>query len=297
MPELPEVETVVRGLRPALENRVISGLALSPHRLRFPYPENFVERLMGQRVIGVRRRAKYILVSLEGGQTLLWHLGMTGRFTVKPPAGPARNLGEFYDEAATEAASAGAHEHVTLSLDDGSRITYSDARRFGFADLMADAEMETHKLLRDIGPEPLGNEFNAEHLAREFHGKKAPLKAALLDQHVVAGLGNIYVSEILHRSGLRPARAAGTLSARKPNTQKLELIVRNTRAVLEEAIAAGGSTLQDFAHADGSAGAYQQRFAVYDREGSPCQTPSCTGTIKRIVQSGRSSFYCPRCQK
>ncbi len=159
------------------------------------------------------------------------------------------------------------------------------------------AELASHKLLKDIGPEPLGNEFNAEHLARQFHAKKAPLKAALLDQHVVAGLGNIYVSEILHRSSLRPTRAAGSLSSRKPNVEKLELIVRNTRAVLEEAITAGGSTLQDFAHADGSSGAFQQRFLVYDREGERCLTPACTGSIKRIVQSGRSSFYCPRCQK
>lgn len=292
MPELPEVETVVRGLRPALEGRVIASLTLSPHRLRFPYPEGFADKLKGRRIATVRRRAKYILASLEGGDTLLWHLGMTGRFTVKPAKGPARNLGEFYDETASDVAEAGTHEHVAFLLDDGSRITYSDPRRFGFADLMADAEMDTHKLLKDIGPEPLGNEFNSAHLARQFHRKKAPLKAALLDQHVVAGLGNIYVSEILHRSRLRPARAAGTVKA-----EKLDLIIRNTRSVLEEAITAGGSTLQDFAHADGSPGAFQQRFLVYDREGEPCQTPACKGTIKRIVQSGRSSFYCPKCQK
>jgi formamidopyrimidine-DNA glycosylase len=297
MPELPEVETVVRGLRPALEGRTIAGLALGPHRLRFPYPDRFMERLRGRKVRSVNRRAKYILASLEGGETLLWHLGMTGRFTVKPPHGPARNLGEFYDEASSEAAEAGTHEHVAFALDDGSRITYSDPRRFGFADLIGEAEMGSHKLLRDIGPEPLGNEFNAAHLAQAFHRKKAPLKAALLDQHVVAGLGNIYVSEILHRSGLRPSRLAGTLSGRRVNAGKLDLIVRHTRSVLEEAILAGGSTLQDFAHADGSAGAFQQRFRVYDREGEPCPTPACTGAIKRIVQSGRSSFYCPKCQK
>lgn len=297
MPELPEVETVVRGLRPALEGRVISGLTLSPHRLRFPYPQGFAERLQGRRITMVRRRAKYILAGLDGGHTLLWHLGMTGRFSVKPEQGPARNLGEFYDEAASEIAEAGTHEHVAFTLDDGSRITYSDPRRFGFADLLADAELETHKLLRDIGPEPLGNEFNAGHLAKQFRGKKAPLKAALLDQHVVAGLGNIYVSEILHRSGLRPSRAAGTLSGKKINTEKLDLIVRHTRSVLEEAILAGGSTLQDFAHADGAKGAFQQRFLVYDREGEPCRTPACGGRIRRMVQSGRSSFYCPKCQK
>jgi formamidopyrimidine-DNA glycosylase len=292
MPELPEVETVVRGLRPALEGRIISGITLSQHRLRFPYPDGFAERLQGRRFIAVRRRAKYILAGLEGGQTLLWHLGMTGRFTVKPPQGPARNLGEFYDETAADTDGTGTHQHVVFTLDDGSRITYSDPRRFGFADLIGDSEMAAHKLLCDIGPEPLGNEFNAEHLAKAFHGKKAPLKAALLDQHVVAGLGNIYVSEILHRAGLRPSRAAKTVKA-----DKLDLIVRHTRAVLEEAILAGGSTLQDFAHADGARGEFQQRFLVYDREGEPCQTPACKGSVKRIVQSGRSSFYCPKCQK
>lgn len=297
MPELPEVETVVRGLRPALEGRVINTLTVGPHKLRFPYPESLSERVAARRVASVTRRAKYILIHLHDNQVLLWHLGMTGRFTVKPADGRPLNLGEFYDEVEVDGSGQGAHDHLVLMLDDGTRIVYSDPRRFGIVDLMTADEMVGHKLLRDIGPEPLGNSYNAEHLAENFRGKKAPLKAALLDQSLVAGLGNIYVSEILHRSRLKPTRAAGSLVGRKVNVQKLEEIVRHTRTVLEEAILAGGSTLQDFAHADGSSGEFQQRFLVYDREGEPCQSPGCTSRIKRIVQSGRSSFFCPKCQR
>lgn len=297
MPELPEVETVVRGLLPALEGRRIETLTVGPHKLRFPYPEKLAERVATRRVTTVVRRAKYILIHLEDGQVLLWHLGMTGRFTVKEAQGPARNLGEFYEEVEVDGSGQGKHDHLTLNLENGTRIIYSDPRRFGIVDLLREEETPTHKLLAGIGPEPLGNSYNAEHLAESFRGKKAPLKAALLDQTLVAGLGNIYVSEILHRSHLKPTRAAGSLVGRKVNSDKLEEIVRHTRAVLEEAILAGGSTLQDFAHADGSSGAFQQRFLVYDREGEKCQTPGCGGTIKRIVQSGRSSFFCPKCQK
>ena len=297
MPELPEVETVVRGLRPALEGQVITALSIGPYKLRFPYPEGLSSRVAARRVEHVARRAKYILIHLDDGQVLLWHLGMTGRFTVKSPQGPARNLGEFYDEVEVDGSGTGTHDHLVFTLENGTRIVYSDPRRFGIVDLIESGETSSHKLLRDIGPEPLGNSYNAEHLARAFHGKAAPLKAALLDQRLVAGLGNIYVSEILHRVGLKPTRRAGSLSGRKPRLDKLEDIVRHTRLVLEEAILAGGSTLQDFAHADGSQGAFQQRFMVYDREGEACHTPGCGGTIKRIVQSGRSSFFCPKCQK
>lgn len=295
MPELPEVETVVRGLRPALEGRRIAEVSLRRGNLRFAFPPGFAAALKGRRVESLRRRAKYMLVGLDGGDCLLIHLGMTGRFTVFAPSGQARNLGQFYFEEGAGEAGDGVHDHVVFRLEDGTRIVYTDPRRFGMMDLFPEAAAEGHKLLADLGAEPLGNDFNAAYLAARFKGKTAPLKAALLDQRVIAGLGNIYVCEALHRSRLSPRRRASTLVRKSGPDDRLELLVRNIRAVLEEAIAAGGSTLQDFAQADGRAGAYQHRFAVYDREGEPC--PSCGAPIKRLVQSGRSTFYCSHCQK
>ncbi len=293
MPELPEVETVMRGLKPVLEGRRIDTVVLRRNGLRFPFPDGFAGRLTGATVTGVWRRAKYMISSLDTGDVLLVHLGMTGRFTVLSATG-IRNLGEFYFENASMEPGEGPHDHVVLGLDDGTRIVYSDPRRFGIMDLFPETEAGSHKLLRDIGVEPLGNSFDAAYLADRFRGKAAPLKAALLDQHIIAGLGNIYVCEALHRAGLSPRRKARTLVRKKGHDPRLDALVHHIRDVLSEAIAAGGSTLQDFAHTDGAPGAFQQRFLVYDREGEPCA--QCGTAIGRLLQSGRSTFYCRKCQ-
>lgn len=293
MPELPEVETVMRGLKPVLEGRRIQAVSLRRAGLRFPFPERFAERLSGRRVTSLRRRAKYILADLDSGDVLLVHLGMTGRFTLFSGQG-AQNLGQFYFETGAGEAGEGAHDHVMLTLEEGTRVVYTDPRRFGIMDLFPEAEASAHKLLAGIGVEPLGNEFSADYLVQRFRDKAAPLKAALLDQHIIAGLGNIYVCEALHRAGLSPRRKARTLVRKKGHDPRLDDLVRHIREVLGEAIAAGGSTLQDFAHTDGASGAFQQRFLVYDREGEPCMT--CGAPILRLVQSGRSTFYCRNCQ-
>ncbi len=297
MPELPEVETVMRGLAPVLVGRRIMAVELRRADLRFPFPENFSAMLQGRQVTGLRRRAKYILASLDDGQCLLVHLGMTGRFTVLSDSPHPGALGEFYYKSDTPETGSGPHDHVVLTLDNAVRVVYTDPRRFGIMDLFHENASADHKLLKDIGVEPLGNEFSAAYLAQQFHQKSAPLKAALLDQKIIAGLGNIYVSEALHRSGLSPKRKAGTLVRKQGIDSRLDDLVRHVRGILNEAIAAGGSTVQDFAGTDGSEGAFQQRFAVYDREGESCLTPGCSGTIRRIVQAGRSTFYCPTCQK
>ena len=289
MPELPEVEIVMRGLKPVLEGRRVTAVEQRRKDLRFPFPKDFATRLLGKRVTGLTRRAKYILATLEGGDCLLIHLGMTGRFTVVTPSGAARSLDQYYFEAADR--GKGTHDHVVFSLDDGTRVIYTDARRFGMMDIFA----SEHKLLKGIGVEPLGNGLNANFLAEAFRGKKAPLKAALLNQRIIAGLGNIYVCEALHRAKLSPRRKAGTLARGSRIDPRLETLARHIRDVLNDAIAAGGSTLQDFAHTNGDSGAFQQRFAVYDREDKACRV--CGTVIKRIVQAGRSTFYCRSCQK
>jgi formamidopyrimidine-DNA glycosylase len=292
MPELPEVETVMRGLAPVLMGRRIANVEVRREGLRFPFPAGFAGRLLGRQIVNLTRRAKYILVSLDDDQIFLVHLGMTGRFTV---AGEKVNaLGKFYHPLQTADTGLGSHDHVVIALDDGTRVIYTDPRRFGIMDLLHGSERDKHKLLKDIGVEPLGNAFSGAYLAEKFAGKKTSLKAALLDQRIIAGLGNIYVSEALHRTGLSPKRKAGTL-ARK--AERLDTLARHIRDILNEAILAGGSTLQDFAGTSGQEGAYQQRFAVYDRANEPCQKPGCGGTIHRIVQSGRSTFYCKQCQK
>lgn len=293
MPELPEVETVMRGLKPVLEGQRIADVTLRRAGLRFPFPDRFGARLSGQRVTGLWRRAKYILASLESGEVLLVHLGMTGRFTVFSSES-AHNLGAFYFETAAAEEGLGRHDHVAMRLENGTRIVYTDPRRFGIMDLFPEAEAHSHKLLADLGEEPLGNAFSAAYLAERFRAKAAPLKAALLDQHIIAGLGNIYVCEALFRAGLSPRRKARTLVRKKGFDPRLVELVRHIREVLGEAIGAGGSTLQDFAHTDGAAGAFQQRFLVYDREGEPCT--NCGSPIERLVQSGRSTFYCCHCQ-
>jgi formamidopyrimidine-DNA glycosylase len=289
MPELPEVETVKRGLEPVLKTRVIERVELRRAGLRFAFPKGFATRLAGLQVARLSRRAKYILVEFDGSLSLLVHLGMTGRFTVLSPKGVS-NLGEFYFEAGAGEGADGPHDHVVFYLQDGIRLVYSDPRRFGMMDLLVTAEAAQHKLLKDLGVEPLGNELSASYLSAKFKGKSAPMKAALLDQRIIAGLGNIYVCEALFRAKISPKRKAGSV---KP--AQLEELVRHIRDILNDAILAGGSTLQDFQSTNGEQGSYQQRFQAYDREGEPCVT--CGKPIKRIVQAGRSSFYCASCQR
>lgn len=292
MPELPEVETVRRGLAPLVEGARIEKVVLNRPDLRFPFPAGFAAALEGATIETTARRAKYLLFRLSTGKTWLSHLGMTGsfRFAELRYKEPSR----YYEPSIDEK-----HDHVVLTLDTPGEgrlhLIYADARRFGFMDLFERDEDSSY--LRDLGPEPLGNAFNAEEMAARFAGKAAPMKAALLDQRVVAGLGNIYVSEALHRAHILPTLPAGrlVLKSGKPS-QRLERLADSVRTVLIEAIEAGGSTLRDFRATDGSSGYFQHRFAVYDREGEPCPTPQCRGVIKRIVQSGRSSFYCPVCQ-
>lgn len=283
MPELPEVETVRRGLLPVMEGKAIVQAQVNRRDLRFPLPERMAARLTGARVLGLRRRSKYILADLSTGETLLVHLGMSGRMLVSGVA-----QGTFYHHHPAPAK----HDHVVLDMEGGARVTFNDARRFGAMDLFDTASGDAHRLLRDIGPEPLGNMFSEDYLVSRLAGRKTPIKAALLDQTLVAGLGNIYVSEVLHRAGVDPRRAAGRLSARRAGS-----LVPVIRAILAEAIEAGGSSLRDYRQADGELGYFQHAFRVYDREGAACPKPGCGGTVARIVQSGRSSFYCPRCQR
>ena len=289
MPELPEVETVKRGLEPVLKGRRIERVETRRAGLRFPFPAGFCARLAGAKVVQLSRRAKYILIELDSDLSLLVHLGMTGRFTVVSPKGVS-NLGEFYFEAGAGEAADGPHDHVVFHLVDGIRVVYSDPRRFGMMDLVFTAAAGEHKLLREIGVEPLGNELSASYLAAKFKGKAAPMKAVLLDQRIIAGLGNIYVCEALFRARISPKRKAGSVK-----NAKLEELVRHVRDILNDAILAGGSTLQDFKAADGTEGSYQQRFLVYGREGELCVV--CSKPIKRITQSGRSTFYCAACQR
>ena len=297
MPELPEVETVKRGLEPLLCGQLLARVEIRRANLRFPFPVDFARLLERSTVQNLTRRAKYILIACDNGMSLIVHLGMTGRFSVVRPGENAASLGDFYYEAETGSNAGGVHDHVIFTLGDGVRLIYSDPRRFGMMDVHATAEIHLHKLLKNIGVEPLGNGLSGAYLAEKFRDKKAPLKAALLDQRVVAGLGNIYVCEALHRSGLSPKRKAGSLVKARTYDPRLDLLVRNIKDILNEAILAGGSTLQDFVGTGGEKGSFQQRFTAYDREGEACSTPHCTGKIKRIVQSGRSTFYCPLCQK
>jgi formamidopyrimidine-DNA glycosylase len=294
MPELPEVETVRRGLAPAMEGATILRAEVRRPDLRFPFPADFAGRLQGRRIEALARRAKYLLADLDDGTVLVMHLGMTGRFTVTLPSGPAEAPGVFHHETGGDAA----HDHVVLHLSGGTRIVYNDARRFGFMTLVPRATLDDHPLFEGMGVEPLGNELDGAALARLFRGKAAPLKAALLDQRLVAGLGNIYVSEALHRAGLSPRRAAGTL-ARKGGgpTAAADRLAAEIKAVLAEAVEAGGSSLRDYAHTDGSLGYFQHAFRVYDREGEPCPRPGCRGVVRRLVQSGRSTFFCGVCQR
>ncbi len=289
MPELPEVETVRRGLEPVMAGAKITRVEQRRADLRFPFPERFAERLAGRQVLSVGRRAKYLLLDLSGDEVLVMHLGMSGSFRI---GGDLPGL--FHHDRSKDAT----HDHVVFHLSNGAEITYNDPRRFGFMLLEPRAGLMSHKLFRDIGVEPLGNELDGVLIARLFAGKAAPLKAALLDQSLIAGLGNIYVCEALHRSGLSPRRAAGTLAKKDGSpTDRAHLLAGVIREVLEEAVKAGGSSLRDHRQADGSLGYSQHTFRDYAREKEPCARLGCQGIIKRVTQSGRSTFFCGSCQR
>ena len=291
MPELPEVETVKRGLEPHFSGSVIRGVEQRRADLRFAFPHKFAERITGARCDNLERRAKYIIARLENGQSLIMHLGMSGRFSVHGPQGtkvPASAGGETNPK----------HDHVVFQLSDEVEVRYNDPRRFGYMDLIETDALGSHKYFMGLGPEPLGNEFHEDYLKGAALARKTPLKSFLLDQRVVAGLGNIYVLEALHEAGLSPLRLAETLNAKRGTAVGAAgRLVVGVREVLKQAIAAGGSTLKDYAKTDGTKSYFQHSFQVYGREGEDCRRAGCEGKIKRIVQSGRSSFFCPSCQK
>jgi len=292
MPELPEVETVKRGLAPAMEGVTIARVEVRHRGLRWPIAKDFEKRLDGATIDGLGRRAKYILADLSTGDVLVMHLGMSGSFRIDRDVQDSKPIGEFHHERSKDAA----HDHVVFHMANGRTVTFNDPRRFGSMKIVARTKLDSEPLLKAIGPEPLGNAFDAAMLAAACAGKKTSLKAALLDQRVVAGLGNIYVCEALYRARLSPKRRAATIADRKggPNDRAVAL-VNAIKAVLNDAIKAGGSSLRDHRQADGSLGYFQHNFSVYDREGEKC--PGCKGVVKRIVQNGRSTFYCPTCQK
>ncbi|MHA3913905.1 bifunctional DNA-formamidopyrimidine glycosylase/DNA-(apurinic or apyrimidinic site) lyase [Halovulum sp. GXIMD14793] len=277
MPELPEVETVRRGLDPVLTGKVIARAIVRRPDLRWPFPENMAKRLTGQTVLRLRRRSKYILADLSSDETLLVHLGMSGRLLLHAPR---------------DVVETGRHDHVELQTETGARVVFNDPRRFGAMDLLPTQTAGAHRLLASLGPEPLGNDFNETTLAERLKGRRTPIKSALLDQRNVAGLGNIYVCEALWRAGISPKRLAGDISA-----ARIAELVPHIRETLLDAITAGGSSLRDYRQADGELGYFQHAFRAYGREGEPCLREGCGGTIKRIVQSGRSTFYCPKCQR
>ncbi|MEM8798300.1 MAG: bifunctional DNA-formamidopyrimidine glycosylase/DNA-(apurinic or apyrimidinic site) lyase [Pseudomonadota bacterium] len=297
MPELPEVETVRRGLAPHMEGKVITRVELRRPDLRFPFPEGFVANLDGQRIEALSRRAKYLTAHLSNHFVLIMHLGMSGSFRVEEenPGNEAAGADAvFYHERGKLAA----HDHVVFHIQGGARVIYNDPRRFGFMDLVPADELTECKHFRNMGVEPTGNALSPDYMAERFNRRNTPLKAALLDQGIIAGLGNIYVCEALWRAGLSPRRLARTLSSKSGDAlPKTVLLCDAVRAVIADAIEAGGSSLRDYVHTDGSLGYFQHNFAVYDREGEACRKPDCGGHVKRVVQSGRSSFYCPSCQR
>lgn len=293
MPELPEVETVRRGLQPVMEGAKILIAEARRADLRFPFQPDFVARLQGQVVTGLGRRAKYLMADLASGDVLLMHLGMSGSFRVIKLDNDEQP-GAFHYPRAKDTT----HDHVLFRMSSGADIVFNDPRRFGYMKVIARNALDEEPLLRDLGPEPLGNEFDAAMLARACAGKATSLKAALLDQRVVAGLGNIYVCEALHRSHLSPRRIAATLSSKKGEpTDHARRLVGAIHTVLNDAIKAGGSSLRDHRQTSGELGYFQHSFKVYDREGETCKTPGCGGIVKRFTQNGRSTFWCPKCQK
>ncbi len=294
MPELPEVETVRLGLAPVLVGNSFSCVEQRRQDLRFPLPQHFAQRLEGRTIDGLDRRAKYLLARLDDGEVLVMHLGMTGRFRIVKPHGTAVKPGD----AAEAKRRIPKHEHIVFHFADGAAVRYSDTRRFGFMDLIPGAELESHALFKGLGVEPLGEDLTPEWLASRLKGKTASIKAALLDQRVIAGLGNIYVCEALFRARISPVRKAGTLATKtgKP-TKETKALVESIKAVLQQALGAGGSSLRDYARTDGRLGRFQHSFKVYRREEKPCRSKGCRGTVRRIVQSGRSTFYCSNCQR
>ena len=283
MPELPEVETVCSGLRPAMEGNIINKLELRRNDLRWPFPKDIADRTNGKRVIGVRRRAKYILIDLSSDQTIIIHLGMSGRILID-----TTNKGIFnYNSNIFEK-----HDHVIFYMLNGTLITFNDARRFGAMDMAPTKALDQHWLLKRLGPEPLGNGLNAEYLSNRFKNKNTSIKTTLLNQLVVAGLGNIYVCEILFRSGVSPQK-----NTNKLEMKEIEKLVKFTRSVLIEAIEVGGSSLKDHRQTTGELGYFQHSFSVYGREGEKCVNDNCQTIIKRVIQSGRSTFYCSKCQR
>ena len=293
MPELPEVETVRLGLAPVMEGATIEKVELRRPDLRIPFPPSFARRLTGRRVTALGRRAKYLLADLDDGNVLIMHLGMSGSFRIETE-GRGAIAGTYYHPRSERRS----HDHVVFTLSSGVQVIFNDPRRFGLMDLAPRRELAETAHFRAMGLEPLGNALDGETLARLFAGRKAPLKAALMDQRLIAGLGNIYVCESLWQARLSPERATGTLATAsgKPR-ESADRLAEAIRSVLSDAIAAGGSSLRDHRRVDGELGDFQHSFAVYDREGEPCLRPRCRGIIRRLVQSGRSTFYCPVCQK
>jgi formamidopyrimidine-DNA glycosylase len=293
MPELPEVETVRRGLQPVMEGAKIVKAEARRKDLRFPFQKDFTARLQGQTVTGLGRRAKYLMADLGSGDVLLMHLGMSGSFRVLEQS-EAKTPGEFHHPRGKDSA----HDHVVFHMSSGTDVVFNDPRRFGYMKIIARNALDDEPLLKGLGPEPLGNEFDAKMLARACANKKTSLKAALLDQRVVAGLGNIYVCEALFRAQLSPRRLAATLATKAGEpTDRAKRLVEAIHAVLNQAIKAGGSSLRDHRQTSGELGYFQHSFQVYDREGERCQTANCAGVVRRFTQNGRSTFWCPKCQK
>jgi formamidopyrimidine-DNA glycosylase len=301
MPELPEVETVRRGLQPVMEGAKIVTAEARRKDLRFPFQKDFAARLAGQTVIGLGRRAKYLMADLGSGDVLLMHLGMSGSFRILEQ-GEAKTPGQFHHPRGKDRA----HDHVVFHMSSGADVVFNDPRRFGYMKIIARNALDDEPLLKGLGPEPLGNEFDAKMLARACADKKTSLKAALLDQRVVAGLGNIYVCEALFRAHLSPRRLAATLATKSGQrkgvaggepTDHAKRLVEAIHAVLNQAIKAGGSSLRDHRQTSGELGYFQHSFQVYDREGERCRTANCSGIVRRFTQNGRSTFWCPKCQK
>ncbi len=300
MPELPEVETVRLGLIEALEGQRLAKVVTRRADLRVPFSPRFSARLTGKRITALKRRAKYILMETEGPDTLVVHLGMSGRITIKGPGegpGSAKTPGQFAKKISpakrhTNGQKYGPHDHVVFETEAGLRIVYSDHRRFGLMILVKTDGLSGHPLFKNLGPEPLERAFSSSYLGETLRNKRTPIKAALLDQRVVAGLGNIYVCEALHRAKISPRRSASSIAG-----VRAQRLVPAVKKILRQAIAAGGSTLRDYAQTDGALGYFQHKFAVYDRQGEACPNNDCSGTIKRLVQAGRSSWYCPDCQR
>jgi formamidopyrimidine-DNA glycosylase len=295
MPELPEVETVRRGLAPSREGARLTALELRRGDLRFPFPPEFARLVSGRRIIALSRRAKYLLIDLDDGMTMIAHLGMSGSFRVETEEAAAIPVDFHHPRSKDEK-----HDHVIFHLEDEAgrrRVIYNDPRRFGFMDIVERADLPRHPYFRELGPEPTGNALSSIYLATRFDHKAQPLKSALLDQKNIAGLGNIYVCEAMWRSHLSPLRSAGSLVEEDGGPgEPLDFLVQSIRDVIADAIAAGGSSLRDHIQTDGSLGYFQHSFSVYDREGDPCRTLGCGGTVERTVQAGRSTFYCRTCQ-